>query len=72
MPHAKPKRYINPMVLLDYRCYAPGGKIGTDYPPELTQVPGFMWQHQCHLSYSPCATSMNPHPPCSAFANCHC
>jgi len=26
------------MVLLDYRCYVPGGKIGNDYPPELTKV----------------------------------
>ena len=38
-PHkGKPKHSVNPTVLLDYRCYAPGGKIGTDYPPELTQV----------------------------------
>ena len=38
-PHkGKPKMSVNPTVLLDYRCYAPGGEIGTDYPPELTQV----------------------------------
>lgn len=36
-PRAKMKRSINPMLLLDYRCYVPGGKIGLDYPPELTQ-----------------------------------
>lgn len=36
--NAKMKRSINPMVLLDYRCHAPGGRIGTDYPPELDKV----------------------------------
>lgn len=36
--NAKPKRSINPMVVLDYRCYSPGHKIGTNYPPELSQV----------------------------------
>ena len=37
-PSSRPRRSTNPMVLLDYRCYAPGGKIGKDYPPELTQA----------------------------------
>ncbi|GAX73008.1 hypothetical protein CEUSTIGMA_g460.t1 [Chlamydomonas eustigma] len=34
---SKPKRTVNPMVLLDYRCYANGGKIGTDYPLDLAK-----------------------------------
>lgn len=32
-----PRRYANPMILLDYRCHVPGGLIGTAYPPALKQ-----------------------------------
>jgi hypothetical protein len=35
---AKPKRTLNPMIVLDYRCYVDSGKIGTNYPPSLAQV----------------------------------
>ncbi len=35
---AKPRRNLNPLILLDYRCYAPDGKIGTAFDPQLTQV----------------------------------
>lgn len=33
-----PRKSINPMVLFDYRCYVPGGKIGTDYDPKVGQT----------------------------------
>ena len=36
------------MVLLDYRCYVPGGKIGNDYPPELTKVMAICMSRHCH------------------------
>jgi hypothetical protein len=32
---AKPRRSVNPMLLLDYRCDLPTGRIGTDYDPTL-------------------------------------
>ncbi|MEW5319050.1 MAG: hypothetical protein WDW38_010226 [Sanguina aurantia] len=32
-----PRRYANPMILLDYRCYVPNGLIGRAYPPALKQ-----------------------------------
>jgi len=35
--NAKRRRAVNPLVLLDYRCYAPKGKIGVAYPPQVTQ-----------------------------------
>eukprot|EP00798_Chlamydomonas_sp_ICE-L_P002978 gene2978-12987_t len=31
------KERLSPMVLLDYRCYVDGGKIGNNYPPRLTK-----------------------------------
>ncbi|GFR47810.1 hypothetical protein Agub_g9587 [Astrephomene gubernaculifera] len=34
---AKMRRSVNPMVVLDYRCYVEGGKIGTNYDPQLRQ-----------------------------------
>ncbi|PNH02334.1 hypothetical protein TSOC_011711 [Tetrabaena socialis] len=33
----KARKSVNPMVVLDYRCYVPGGKIGVDYDPQLKQ-----------------------------------
>ena len=35
-PCTAPGYYYDPQVVLDYRCYLPGGKeeIGTDYPPK--------------------------------------
>lgn len=29
----RPDTALTPALLLDYRCHAPGGAIGTDYPP---------------------------------------
>lgn len=37
MRGAKPRKSLNPLVLLDYRCYVDGGKIGVNYPPRVTQ-----------------------------------
>lgn len=34
---SKLKTTVNPMVLLDYRCYVEGGAIGINYPPKLKQ-----------------------------------
>ncbi|PNW72358.1 hypothetical protein CHLRE_16g672049v5 [Chlamydomonas reinhardtii] len=34
---AKPRRSVNPMVVLDYRCYTPGGQLGTNYDPQLKE-----------------------------------
>ncbi|KAG2488696.1 hypothetical protein HYH03_012697 [Edaphochlamys debaryana] len=34
---AKRKRSVNPMVVMDYRCFVEGGKIGTNYPPQVKQ-----------------------------------
>lgn len=33
-----PRAYVNPQILLDYRCYLPGGKedLGLDYPPKVS------------------------------------
>ena len=36
---AKLRRSINPTLLLDYRCYVPGGEVGTNYPPPGDPVP---------------------------------
>ncbi len=33
---ARSKSGLDPMILLDYRCYVKGGALGTNYPPELT------------------------------------
>ncbi|GMH45815.1 hypothetical protein BSKO_13778 [Bryopsis sp. KO-2023] len=33
--HDSPRKYPEPSILLDYRCSAPGGKIGFDYPPQV-------------------------------------
>ncbi|KIY99485.1 hypothetical protein MNEG_8476 [Monoraphidium neglectum] len=39
-PHDSPaqdySRAASPLQLLDYRCHAPGAKLGTDYPPQVT------------------------------------
>eukprot|EP00887_Chlorella_sp_A99_P007491 scaffold2.g7491.t1 len=35
-PNARPKGYPNPQLFFDYRCHAPGGRVGTrGYPPGL-------------------------------------
>ena len=33
----EPPKYYNPQVMMDYRCYLPGGKeeMGTNYPPKV-------------------------------------
>ncbi len=38
--NGKRRRTLNPLVLLDYRCYAEGGAIGTAFPPDVAQVGG--------------------------------
>lgn len=30
-----PRGWPSPQLLLDYRCHAPGGAIGRDYPPQV-------------------------------------
>lgn len=35
--HAKLRRSLNPMAVLDYRCYVEGGRIGRNYDPQLRQ-----------------------------------
>ncbi|GIL86258.1 hypothetical protein Vretifemale_14600 [Volvox reticuliferus] len=35
--HAQVRRSINPMVVLDYRCYVEGGRIGKNYDPKMRQ-----------------------------------
>lgn len=37
MRDAQPRKSLNPLVLLDYRCYVEGGKLGKNYPPEVKQ-----------------------------------
>lgn len=32
-----PRKFANPMILLDYRCHVPDGLIGTAYPPAMKQ-----------------------------------
>jgi hypothetical protein len=34
---ARTRRSINPMLLMDYRCYVEGGELGTRYDPPLAQ-----------------------------------
>jgi hypothetical protein len=34
---AKKRRSLNPLIVLDYRCHVEGGKLGTNYPPVVTQ-----------------------------------
>jgi len=34
---ARARKSTNPLILLDYRCYVEGGKIGTAYPEPVTQ-----------------------------------
>lgn len=36
-PPKHPRGFADPLQLLDYRCHAPGGKIGTKYPPPVTK-----------------------------------
>ena len=35
--NSPPQKSVNPQVLLDYRCHAPDGKIGTSYPHKFTK-----------------------------------
>ncbi len=37
-PKARVRKSINPLTLLDYRCWVEGGKIGTRYPESVTKV----------------------------------
>lgn len=69
----KRRKSLNPLLLLDYRCYAPDGKIGTNYPPALTQVG--CWLGCCCLQEgvprvrpAPCSgcVSMSPLQACVA------
>jgi hypothetical protein len=43
-PHDSPaqdySRAASPLQLLDYRCHAPGAKLGTDYPPQVLRNTG--------------------------------
>lgn len=34
-PEKQPLPVASPLQLLDYRCHAPGGKLGTAYPPQV-------------------------------------
>ena len=59
---ARLKRSLNPMVVLDYRCYTEGGTIGTNYPPELKQ---------CLASLTK-MTASEIQKKCAAAASAHC
>lgn len=75
---AKRRAGLNPMVLLDYRCYVPGGKIGTNYPPRLQQVWDKGWEEAllpgvaatCATASRPLSHTLDGHSLCLAHPRC--